>query len=248
MGPALILGGVIVLLAMAITSSKAKASEQPKGLPPVPDIHPDMKSTEVREHAESHPDPAIKEDLHTKADILREAERREIRIPPKVETPSFLPSGVKEERWKEYVKRSVRGTVGMKSASGALGLYQMGARALASIGWVTLDPSGQWIAAWKKNPTTMSTGEFLADPNLQYQAFVEYTWNDYSALHDASSHPLDYAKNHVVLAGQHATLSGLLGLTYYAGVVNALRWLQDPVFRDKSPKLTDQYKRFNGLF
>jgi len=236
MGAILILGGVVVLLALAVSSKDKKAATR------LPDtiVHPDAKSHDVEKLAEKASDPAVKDKLQTTADILREAEKREIRFPKDMRPPSEL---IPLPKWQEYVKRSVRGAVGTVSQSGAMGLYQMGPKALATIGWVELD-SYDRISKWLI--PGMTTKRFLSDPSAQYQAFRDYTSLDISTLIGTKN--IDYAKNHVPLAGQHATISGLLGLMYYAGRENTERWLKDPAWRDKAPKLTEQYKKFNGLF
>ncbi len=239
MGAILILGGVVVLLALAVSSGNKRPET------PVP-VHPDSKSVDVQKMADKAKDPVVKDKLETTANILREAEKREVRIPANPVPPLPL-AKVAPAKWKEYTKRSVRGAVGTRSQSGAMGLYQMSPKALESIGWVELDASGK-ISSWRAPHSAMTTAEFLASPTIQYQAFVEYTHNDLVRLTESKIKPLDYAKNHVVLAGQHATLSGLLGLTYYAGIANTEKWLRDPAWRDKAPKLTEQYKKFNGLF
>lgn len=266
MGPVIVLGGVIILLALAVTSSKAQAApsqptpsgEPPKLKPPlrveiteVPTVIPsDAKSADLERKAEQAKDPIVKDQLQTQADIIREAEKREVRIPSQPPPPSTLKS-ITDAAWKEYVKRSVRGTVGMKSPAGAMGIYQLGGKALNRIGWTQLDSSGK-IVKWI-HPGVRSEREYLSDPEMQYKSFALFTEQDLAAIVNSPKKWIDRIAAGTLMTSlgnlmPKLTLSGILGLTYYAGLATAERFLTDPAFAAQSPKLQKEFLKFNGLF
>jgi hypothetical protein len=154
--------------------------------------------------------------------------------------------GVARKAWNRYVRLMAVGEPATISAGNQLGMFQIGYRRLADLGYVEnlrkVKKSGRavWVGDFKA-PFTLSG--FLKDPVLQYQVFVQATKADRSAV------LLRYAGAiGKTFAGKKATLSGLVASAYHAGLAGLGRWLSSDEERNRAPKTTAVYQRTTGLY
>jgi hypothetical protein len=129
------------------------------------------------------------------------------------------------------------------SPRGDLGVFQMSLGRLADLGYVTnarRDASGKWMADWV---APLSQERFLADIQLQYQAFVKATQADRKSI---LAHHKDAVGSTV--AGKAATLSGLLMAARQAGLRGFATWLASGGDATKFPRTVAAYSRANAIF
>jgi hypothetical protein len=153
---------------------------------------------------------------------------------------------VSEEQWTKYVKKSRTHRGNAVSDNFKLGAYQLSARELADVGFMTcakkVDEEGHsvWVGEWAPGK---SLEEFLSSPAQQYEALVELT-----KLHAAV-----VAKKHTAIIGttienEKVTLSGLLSVARKAGQGGLASWLKSAKERSSFKDTTERFKQFNGMF
>jgi hypothetical protein len=161
---------------------------------------------------------------------------------------SFAPpfSGVTGKAWNRYVRLMAVAEPDTVSMGSQLGIFQIGYRRLADLGYVQNLRKGQkngrtiWVGDFKP-PLTLAA--FLSDPGLQYEVFVQATKADRSAV--LSRYRDAVGKTFV---GKKATLSGLLATAYHAGLAGLGRWLSSNEERDRGRRTSAVYQRTTGLF
>jgi hypothetical protein len=147
--------------------------------------------------------------------------------------------------WTRFVELAAAGNQADNvTPGGYLGMFAFGLPRLADLGFVTnlrKDPTtGRRVADWVP-PLTQE--KFLADPQVQYEAFVKSVQADRRAV--VARHQDAIGK---VLAGKVATLSGLLGAARQAGLKGLADWLASDADRTRFPSTSAAYLRSNGLF
>jgi hypothetical protein len=148
--------------------------------------------------------------------------------------------------WTAYVQRSRTARPSAVAPDGRLGCYALATRELADAGWMLdarkqqVDGRQRWTGAWADG---RSETAFLADPAEQYEALAAV-----SKLHArvVSGHHDDLLGQEI--EGQHATLSGLLGVVRRAGLGGLRGWATDAAQRKRFPETTAAYARLNGIF
>jgi hypothetical protein len=156
-------------------------------------------------------------------------------------------AGIGAKAWNRYVRLMATATSETVSAGNQFGIFQIGYPRLADLGYVEnvrkVHKKGRsvWVGDFKA-PLTLAG--FLKDVALQYQAFVQTTKTDRSAI--LARHAGSIGQP---IAGKKATLSGLLAVAYHAGLAGLARWLSGgEEERKRSPRTTAAYQRAVGLF
>lgn len=258
----IILGGlVIALIALALSRSggDAEASEVKELLPP------DLNKASAPE-LEASANALEEKGLTQTADALRDKAIIVRATEPPINKPKGVPS-FKFARptlaqWAEYVKRSVRGKLGAISPTYALGLYQLGGKALVDAGLAVSATAKAVNGKTVYVPVFdgITQAQFLANPDLQLAAFEQKTlydertfgglapWLERAKSGGLTLIPPAGAKALPGIEGVPVTASGILGLVYYAGPTAADSWIKNGADRRKFTKTTENFKRFNGIF
>jgi hypothetical protein len=164
-------------------------------------------------------------------------------------TEKIFPSpftGVAARAWDRYVQAMASADPETVSATNQLGMFQIGFPRLSDLGYVEKLRRAQkggrtvWTADFK---APYSLSGFLKDPTVQYGAFVKIAKADRSAI--LKRHADFIGKT---IAGAKVTLSGLLAVSYFAGLAGLGRWLSSEDERTRSPRTTAAYQRGDGLF
>ena len=157
-------------------------------------------------------------------------------------------AGVDDDAWTIYVRRARLAPLGAASPSLRLGMFALTARDLADAGLMTEAHKGEanghkgvWLGTWVAGRTR---AEFLASPEQQLDALARLTRIQ---AHKIVELRLDAAVG-TEIAGEAATLSGLLGVARKAGLGGLRQWLASDEDRQAFPESGALYQRFNGLF
>lgn len=155
--------------------------------------------------------------------------------------------GVSDFDWQQFVKRSSIATPSTVSPNYRLGMYELTARELSDIRWMTDAYKGPyqgrvvWLGTWADGKTLE---RFLASTDLQYDALVALTKFHARAIEARHGEVLSKRE----IEGQPATLSGLLAVARKAGLGGLKSWLENEKEREEFPETTARFTRFNGLF
>jgi len=241
MNPGLFILGAIAFVGALAWSRKSRASSYDSStshaveLPPASEV-PEMDLTDnpdIITHSNPGADPA------TLADIEEQVSTEKSKLPKTFTSPL---SGVTDDAWTKYVNAQKRGKLNTVSPGYALGLWQTGMRLLQDIGMaknVKLVPVGD-RQVYKGDfvpPLTLDT--FLGDAAIQYEAFRRATVRDANHLRSKFADVLKNPETKV-------TLSGLLGVSRYAGLRGAELWLTDA--KSRKPATTAEFEKFKGYF
>jgi hypothetical protein len=254
---ALIVAGAAEASALAASrrAGSARRKEEGAGRP----VDPERLAAAVRKVVADERDPAKLDEAASKLEAAgqpaaaaaareRAAELRSGKARSKSAAEAFsspLP-GVPRTAWNRYVHLMAVTNPETVSAGNQLGMFQVGYRRLADLGYVDnlrkVDKNGRtvWVGDFKA-PLTL--GAFLKDPVLQYEAFAKAALADRKAI--LARHGGAIGKT---LAGKAATLSGLLAVAYNAGLAGLGRWLSGKDERARTPRTTAVYQKATGLF
>lgn len=129
------------------------------------------------------------------------------------------------------------------SEQGRIGLFGVGARRLAELGYMSKVQKIPWGESKEIfmgeffPPLTLE--KFLCAPLVQVQVFEQDMKERCDAIHrgELSS-----------FISSEVTLSGILALTHSAGIKGALSWLLNGEDAEKFPNTTQNFARANGVF
>lgn len=268
MGAAVIGGGALLILILALVSqAKAEKAEpgQPPGLPPMPPqpgppvddyaepppgyppAPPAPPSDEYGEPPPGYPPsmPPPPEPLPPLPIPLPSEPP-----PPAIATPSgplYLTTPFKQVptiQWSKFVRLLAKGKEGTITKGARYGLFLFGVRRLADLGLVTNVKRGTyrgqtvWTGMWVP---PYSEAIFLESSRLQYRAFIKSM--------------MEYAKKYIVARKQYPTIfkigtmqitmSGFLAFAHLVGFLGAINSLKSG---NVKPDTLAFVKRANGLF
>lgn len=172
-------------------------------------------------------------------DVVEAVEEKIDEVIPILDSPL---SGVSKEPWTRFVLKQKRGRLSTISAGYNLGYFLFDARSLQDLGYMQnvhkVDYNGRSVydGEWK---SPYSLQGFLSSGKLQYEAFSALTKKHSKYI---QSHFQKYLGT--TIEGKPVTLSGLLGLSWQAGLRGAEEWLKG----NRKPATTSAYLRTTGIF
>lgn len=263
MGPAIVLGGGLILALIIAMSRRSEASEAPppqilpippQGPPPQmpPEIPPGYPPPEDEYPPQDEHPPAIPPEVMPPPPPLPEIPPPSYDEPPPPTLPTqteplYLNSPFKQiptPNWSKFVKFMAKGQEGTITPGGRYGLFLFSVRRLSDLGLVTNVKRGTyqgqtvWTGTWVP---PYSEGVFMRSARLQYRAFIQ-SMRLYAQKYVAARKQQPALFN---INGEPLTLSGFLAFAHLVGFLGAINSLKSKKIK---PDTLAVVRKSNGIF